>query len=58
MLLRDRAYLQVESSSRFGHLAQEVFMETRAQDVLSVSLIGVKGQFLLITSHISHIHTG
>lgn len=44
------AYLQVEGSSWFGHLTQEVLWETRAQDVLSVRLIGVKGHFLSVIS--------
>lgn len=46
------AYLQVEGSTRFGHLTEEMFVKTRAQDVLSVRLIGVKGQLLSIKPHI------
>ena len=38
----------MEGSSWFRHLTQEVFMETRAQDVLSICLIRVKGQLLSI----------
>lgn len=49
-VVTDGAYLQVEGSSWFGHLAQEVLWETRAQDVLSVRLIGVKGHFLFVAS--------
>lgn len=40
------AYLEVESSTWFRHLTQEVFMEARTQDVLCISLIRVKGQLL------------
>lgn len=48
----------MESSSWFRHLTQEVFMETRTQDVLSISLIGVKSQFLSITTHFKVNDTG
>lgn len=40
----------MEGSPWFGHLTQEVLQETRAQDVLSVRLIGVKGHFLSVIS--------
>lgn len=40
------AYLEVEGSTWFRHLTQEVFVEARTQDVLCIRLIGVKGQLL------------
>lgn len=38
--------LEVEGCTRFGELAEEVVMESWPQDVLSVRLVGVKGQLL------------
>lgn len=38
--------LEVGGGARFGELAEEVIMKPGPQDVLSVRLIGVKGQLL------------
>lgn len=38
--------LQVKSRSRFRELTEEVVVKAAAQDVLSVCLVGVKGQLL------------
>lgn len=38
--------LEVEGCTGFGELAEEVIMESGPQDVLSVRLVGVKGQLL------------